>query len=230
MPKLRAWPFLICHASCVAVILLTACATPASPVEVAPPRVMTVVVTPIGNANGAPATSEAPTTVTASPSSAPSASSYPAPLTANITAVYQPFERGFMIYLSDRQAVWVFVQSFVSNTGGTTTTPNFGAWLAFADTFKEGDPETDPSIIAPAGFLQPKRGFGKVWREHPEVRDAVGWGLDYERPYTTLVADYSIGVFDSTGRYLPQSFIHTVATIDGTLVHVDEAARVWSKP
>lgn len=216
--------FAIVHLSFV--VLLTACASTPSPVNVAPPMVITVLVTPTGEApQRTPEASAAPPLTSASP-----ASSYPAPLTAGVAAVYQDFERGFMIYLSDRKAIWVFVRSVVST--GVATAPNagFGAWLAFADTFNEGDPETDPAIIAPSGFLQPKRGFGKVWREHPEVRDALGWGLNYERAYTTVVTDYSIGLFDASANYTPQSFIHAVATLDGTVVHIDEAARVWSRP
>jgi hypothetical protein len=26
------------------------------------------------------------------------------------------------------------------------------------------------------------RGFGKVWREHPDLRDAIGWALAKEEP------------------------------------------------
>lgn len=204
------------------VTIPAACARPSPAPEVAPPLVITVVVTPTG---GAPAPSPSV--------SAPAQAGYPAPFQSNITAVYQTFERGFMIYLSDRQAIWVFIRPLIiANTGGTPTAaaPNFGPWMAFADTFTEGQPETDPAIIAPSGFLQPKRGFGKVWRDHPEIREALGWATNYEQPYAAVAADYSIGVFDSPSAYTLKSFIHTISTIDGTLVHVDEAARTWSKP
>ncbi len=219
------------HALLLPLLLtLSACVSPATrgaapPIpQVAPPLVITVVVTPtsgMGESETSPNTPIPPN---------PQTSSYPSPFQTNITAVYQSFERGFMIYLSDRQAVWVFIQSYAANTGGVPLAPNFGVWAGYADTFKEGDPEDDPSILAPAGFLQPHRGFGKVWREHPDVRDALGWASDYERPYAAIVTDYSIGSFDAMGAYTPQSFIHTVTTLDGSLVHVDEAARVWSKP
>jgi hypothetical protein len=43
-------------------------------------------------------------------------------------------------------------------------------------------PETDPAFDPPAGsgFYQPKRGFGRVWREQPGVRERLGWATDPE--------------------------------------------------
>ncbi|MBM4423836.1 MAG: hypothetical protein FJ030_10640 [Chloroflexi bacterium] len=219
-------PSAICHLPLAACLLLASCAASPSLPEIAPPLVITVVVTPTG---GAAIARSASATEPASPTLAASESPYPAPFQASVSAVYQDFERGFMIYLSDRKAIWVFVRSMVSS--GTTVSPaNYGAWFAFADSFQEGDLETDPTIVAPQNFQQPKRGFGKVWRENAEVRDGLGWALDFERPYQTTATDFSIGAFDSPGNYAPQSFIHTLSALDGGLIHVDEATKVWSKP
>lgn len=52
---------------------------------------------------------------------------------------------------------------------------NSGAWQSFADTWDASQPESDPSIVAPAGYFQPVRGFGKVWRVNPQVRWALSW-------------------------------------------------------
>ncbi|MFN2189329.1 MAG: hypothetical protein ACK2T3_11230, partial [Candidatus Promineifilaceae bacterium] len=30
------------------------------------------------------------------------------------------------------------------------------------------------------GMYQPVRGFGKLWREHPEVQERLGWALSRE--------------------------------------------------
>jgi len=186
---------------------------------VAPPLVVTVVVTA---SNGS-----APPPLAASAVAVPT-SSYPAPFQTDLAAAYQPFEQGFMIYVSDRKAVWVFVQPVVDVT--TPRAFNAGLWLAYPDTFQEGEPETDETIVAPEGLVQPKRGFGKVWRENGPVRAALGWATKIELPYPATVADYAIGQFDATGKFAPGSFIHTITAFDGKLLHVDEATRTWSKP
>lgn len=53
-------------------------------------------------------------------------------------------------------------------------------WATYPDQFKDGQPDHDPSINAPAGKLQPVRGFGLVWRSQPGVRDRLGWALATE--------------------------------------------------
>jgi hypothetical protein len=56
-----------------------------------------------------------------------------------------------------------------------------GTWESFVDTWYEGDLEWDPTIIPPAGYIQPKRGFGKVWREQAGVKDKLSWASAEER-------------------------------------------------
>jgi len=197
-------------------ILLAACTAPAA-VDVPPPLVITVVVTPGG---GGPVATPGAGDATRPPGPNPS---YPPPFQNTVTAVYQDFERGFMIYLPDRKVIWTCVRS-----AGPST--HYGQFVAYPDTFQDGEPETDATLIPPTGMQQPKRGFGKVWRENPVVRELLGWGLDFERAYPTTVTDYSIGIFDSNGVYTPQSFIHTVGAPDGSLLHIDEATHLWSRP
>ena len=84
-----------------------------------------------------------------------------------LTLAEQPFERGRMIWDSQRQQIYVLSQS--------------GRWQAFADTWREGvDPAYDPALSPPP--RQPQRGFGKVWREQlggPEAE--IGWATAVER-------------------------------------------------
>jgi hypothetical protein len=54
------------------------------------------------------------------------------------------------------------------------------AFRTFLDEWDEGQPESDPSIVPPAGLYQPVRGFGLVWREEPGVRDRLGWAVNEE--------------------------------------------------
>jgi hypothetical protein len=84
-------------------------------------------------------------------------------------AAEQPFERGFMIWLEGTNEIIVFDWD--------------GRWQRFEDTFVEGQQENDPALVAPVGLYQPVRGFGKVWRENPQVKDQLGWALGRELGY-----------------------------------------------
>jgi hypothetical protein len=92
-------------------------------------------------------------------------------------AAYQEFEHGRMVWIGSRDHVYVFYDADIASEMA-------GRWETFEDNFNEGDPETDPSITPPEGKLQPKRGFGLVWRTHQRVRDGLGWALSPERGYT----------------------------------------------
>lgn len=49
----------------------------------------------------------------------------------------------------------------------------------------DGEQESDPSIVPPAGLYQPIRGFGKLWRTNPHVRDGLGWAIAPEQGFHT---------------------------------------------
>jgi len=93
-------------------------------------------------------------------------------------AAEQRFEKGRMLWLKELH--------YRSETASGVILAFYddGSWARFDDTWREGDPEADPAIVAPAGRLQPIRGFGKVWREHAEVRAGLGWALEPERAFT----------------------------------------------
>jgi hypothetical protein len=57
------------------------------------------------------------------------------------------------------------------------------AWNPTNDRWRPEMPESDPAIIPPAGYYQPVRGFGLVWREAyfgaaGSARDRLGWATD----------------------------------------------------
>lgn len=82
---------------------------------------------------------------------------------------YQPLERGFMIddYRdANAKKVYVFFPD--------------GTYKIFDDTFRDGENDTIcPQVNVPAGKWRPKRGFGMVWCNVPEVQ-ALGAGLEEE--------------------------------------------------
>ena len=48
--------------------------------------------------------------------------------------------------------------------------------------------------MAPAGYFQPKRGFGKVWRNVLGVRSALNWGTIEERGFNGSVSPSRAGM------------------------------------
>ncbi len=85
-------------------------------------------------------------------------------------AAIQRFDNGVMVWVQETGRIYAFL--------------NDGTWRSYEDTFREGDAESDPAFGPPPGKQQPMRGFGKVWRENPELRDAIGWALAKEEPST----------------------------------------------
>ena len=72
---------------------------------------------------------------------------------------------------------------------------NTGTWQGYDDTWTSSEPEWDGFYVPPAGLYQPKRGFGKVWREWlggPEAR--IGWATAEERGGITLLQPLADGL------------------------------------
>ena len=90
-------------------------------------------------------------------------------------AAEQPFEGGVMVWLEERASIIVFYPD--------------GRWRQFADTWSEGEPESDPAIVPPDGRFQPIRGFGKLWRETPELRQELGWALGVELGFESMLQE-----------------------------------------
>lgn len=100
-------------------------------------------------------------------------------------AAFQPFEGGVMIWRGDTRTIYVLYDD--------------GSWDAFEDTWTPDQPERDPNIQAPAGREQPVRGFGKVWRERPGVRERLGWALRSEEAYSSPVQGFERGTAMGVG-------------------------------
>ena len=76
-----------------------------------------------------------------------------------VFAVYQPFERGALIWFGDTRQIYVL-------TGD-------GRLRVYQDSFVEGMP--DPADVAPEGLLTPVRGFGRLWETLGGQTGALGW-------------------------------------------------------
>lgn len=88
----------------------------------------------------------------------------------NVLSAWQSFERG--------QMIWVRNQND-PNDKSIYVLYTDGTYQVFADTWAEGQP-VNGGLTPPAGLQEPIRGFGKVWRDQPGVRDKLGWATAHE--------------------------------------------------
>jgi len=70
---------------------------------------------------------------------------------------------------------------------------NDGTWQQFPNTWFAGEPETDPNIVPPYGYYQPRRGFGELWRNNSTVRSKLSWATMEERGFTGALEAFERG-------------------------------------
>lgn len=86
------------------------------------------------------------------------------------------FERG--------QMYWINLRGGKSVIYALLYGPNSQiSYRYYEDTWREGDP-VNSGLTPPSGLLEPNRGFGKVWRDHEDLRVAIGWALENEKAET----------------------------------------------
>lgn len=109
------------------------------------------------------------------------------PVTASVSSAAQVYERGAMFWLQGSpDAIYALFAG--------------GRFQRYDDTY---NPNTDPfsgGEAPPPGLVEPVRGFGKVWRTFPEVRNGLGWALNAEAGGTATVQRFERGHM----LYLPQ--------------------------
>ncbi len=153
-------------------------------------------------------TEAAPETDTPEPPPAPSATPrpdiFPTDAVAEVQLAEQVFEHGRMFWIRHTRQIWVMVSASPDTPGGD--------WFCYNDTFQEGEPEIDESLIPPEGMYQPRRGFGKLWRSHAELKDALGWALTPEFELTSQYT-YVAGGYVQDGQYFPGPGEHRLTTL-----------------
>ncbi len=91
----------------------------------------------------------------------------PLGVTLTYPIAVQTFERGTMIYVGTTPS-----SIYVLSSAGT--------YSRYPDTFVDGVDPASGGEIAPSNLFEPVRGFGKVWRTNPGVRDMLGWATQPE--------------------------------------------------
>ncbi len=114
-----------------------------------------------------------------------------------------------MFWIRHNRQIWVMVAR-----GGD---PNSGDWYCYNDSFEDGEAETDPSLVPPADRYQPRRGFGKLWREHTDLKDALGWGTTPEFELTSQYT-YIAGGYVQGNQYFPGPGEHRLTTLYNDVV------------
>lgn len=143
----------------------------------------------------------------------------PTPVITQIQVAEQVFEGGRLFWLQPSGDIWVMI-----NDPGTT---EHGTWQIVTDTFVEGDLEIDPDLTPPVDGIQPRRGFGKVWRENESLRDALGWGTTPEFGFVTNYEYRSGGYLDSDGQYVPGPGTHVLVSLGKETFAFDEGDMTW---
>ena len=72
-----------------------------------------------------------------------------------------------------------------------------GSWQEYDDTWVEGKYpiDIDPGIVPPPGLVQPKRGFGLVWREQlGGPKSDIGWALMEETGLCGVIQPFEKGL------------------------------------
>jgi hypothetical protein len=83
---------------------------------------------------------------------------------------HQPFQNGAMFWvqgIGSRLGSGIIVVIRDPATGAMT-------WRTYNNTWYDGQPESGGET-PPPGLYEPVRGFGKIWRDYPDVRAALGW-------------------------------------------------------
>jgi len=164
---------------------------------------------------GAPALNSVATSVQASAAQNPAA---PVETWTQTYIAQQDFEHGFMFWDSPTKTIWVLTK--------TKDSDNTGVWQVYQDTFVDGDQEIDQSLTPPQPNLyQPRRGFGKVWRQPTNLFAKLGWGTTPEFDESTPIS-YLTGANGGGGRYLILTLGQQIFTL--TEATAGQAGGTWT--
>lgn len=139
---------------------------------------------------------------------------YPTNTVAQVPIAEQVFQSGRMFWIRHTRQIWVMQNAPDSDTRGD--------WFCFNDTFEDGEMEIDANLIPPAENLyQPRRGFGKLWRNHPEFQNGLGWGVTPEFELTSTYT-YIPGGYVENNQYFPGPGEHRLTTLYNETIAFEE--------
>lgn len=156
------------------------------------------------------------------PSLTPTLSAFPTETRAQLFIAQQDFQNGYMFWISTRKIIWVLI--------ATPGNPNTGEWRIYPDTYVEGEPEFDPNLIPPSeNLFQPRRGFGKLWRTTPGLREVLGWATTPEFALNTSYVYQPGGFIDANGSWVPGPGKHFITTLGRQTFALIESAEGFGR-
>jgi Tol biopolymer transport system component len=135
---------------------------------------------------------------------------FPTNVAVPLDIAEETFQHGRMFWLRPNRQIWVMVNNPSDNVSG-------GEWYCYNDSFVEGEAETDPSLVPPADLYQPRRGFGKVWRNVSGLRDSLGWATTPEFELASAYT-YIAGGYVENGAYVAGPGEHRLTTLYGDTI------------
>lgn len=161
-----------------------------------------------------------PPTTTSTPAPSATPNVFPTPVSTQIQVAEQVFERGRMLWIQPQSKIWVMLDD---GSGG-------GQWMVYDDTFVEGEAENDPALVPPEGMFQPQRGFGKVWRNTPTIRESLGWGITPEFGYVSPYEYHAGGSVNAQNQYERGPGYHLLSSLYGNeRFRFNETDGTWQK-
>lgn len=158
----------------------------------------------------------APTPILPSATFGPTATPnvFPTDTRQQIFIAQEDFQGGFMFWLQPTKDIWILLPSTPPKAGDPLTSPTSGEWRVFKDTFVDGEPEIDPTLVPPsANFYQPRRGFGKLWRGDANLKALLGWGTTPEFGLNTSYVYQPGGYVDSSNKWIAGPGTHFLISL-----------------
>jgi hypothetical protein len=143
----------------------------------------------------------------------------PTPTMGQIQVAEEVFEHGRIFWIQPRKQLWVMYD----NGQGS------GEWKVYDDTYVDSEPASDPSIVPPEGKYQPLRGFGKLWREHTEIKDKLGFGITPEFGYVSNYEYHPGGQVDAQGKWAAGPGYHILFSLYNEKFQFNEVDSTWKK-
>jgi len=186
---------------------------PASGETIAPPPTTSPMPTAQPTSTDPPAPTSAP-----APSATPAPEAFPTNVVAQVQIAEQVYQRGRMFWIRPTRQIWVMQAS--------AGDPNSGDWFCYNDSFEEGEMEIDPDLFPPENaeteLYQPRRGFGKLWRNNDDIRNGLGWATTPEFELTSSYV-YIPGGYVEEGQYYPGPGEHRLTTLYNESISFFEA-------